>query len=850
MSAFGAGTCPGNAGKGNRNMAWLCRTPPFLMSKLLHMQNIFMFLAMVLAVLSPLGAQTLRIAGNVTDEQGNPLEGASILVLDRNAGAATDANGYFEITDLTPGVLRLKVSFLGFEEQVRAVEVAADKLPTDLSFRLREKIAELEGLIVRSLRANAKTPMTFLTLEQEALSENNLGQDIPFVLRWTPSVVSTSDAGNGVGYTGIRIRGIDPTRINVTINGIPYNDAESQGVFWVNLPDMASSAESIQIQRGVGSSTLGTGAFGATININTHTIHEAPYATVGTSAGSFGTFKRNLRLGSGYLGKHFQFDARLSRITSDGYIDRASADLNSWFLSGAYIGDKTTLRLNVFSGSEITYQAWNGIPADYLADETLRTYNSAGTEKPGDPYDNEVDDYGQTHYQLLSSNVLSDAWSLNLGLHWTVGAGYFEQYKSNQYLPDYKLTQAYAPDGFVIEYGDLVRRLWLDNDYYGATWSLNFNHPKGIFDWILGGGYQIYDGRHFGEVVWATFAGNAAPRQPYYENDAEKTDLNVYSKWNYNFRPDWNAYLDLQVRQVGYDFLGYNQLGFNVDQRAEYLFFNPKAGLLWQMSPQSRAYASLAWANREPNRNDFLGLTVERTPKPERMINTEIGWERSSEKHHFSANLYHMFYKDQLALNGEINQVGEFTRINIDRSYRLGLELNAATQISTALQGTASLTLSQNRVMAFEESIDLYDADFNKLGARSIAHEKADLAFSPPVIAAMGLEYQLTNPGLGRHDLRVGLQGKYIGQQFIDNTSDPENVLDAYGFVDFRLEYTVGALLGKAMRWNLLVNNILDAKYASNAWSYRYDYLGAVYVDQGFYPQAGTNFLLGLEIDF
>ncbi|MDP4711498.1 MAG: TonB-dependent receptor [Saprospiraceae bacterium] len=808
------------------------------------MQHLVFYLAVALAFCAPAHAQKLQLAGNVSDEQGHALEGASVFLMDNGKGTATDAEGRFLLDIPAPGSWRLRVSFVGFETQFRTVELGSGQPNPEPVFRLREKTAALEGLIVRSLRANRNTPMTFLNLQQEELSKNNLGQDVPFVLRWTPSVVATSDAGNGVGYTGIRIRGVDPTRINVTINGIPYNDAESQGVFWVNLPDIASSSESIQIQRGVGSSTLGTGAFGATININTHTIHEDPYATVGTSIGSFGTFKRNLRLGSGFLGDKFLFDARLSRITSDGFIDRASADLNSWFLSGAYISDKTTLRLNVFSGSEVTYQAWNGVPADYLNDDQLRRFNSAGAEKPGDPYDNEVDNYSQTHYQLLSSHSLSDAWNLNLGLHWTVGAGYFEQYKSNQFLPDYNIQPTSS------DYSDLVRQLWLDNDYYGLTYALNYEDPKGKWNGVLGGGYQIYEGRHFGKVIWAAQAGDSAPGHPYYDNDARKTDFNVYTKWNYALTSDWNAYLDLQLRQVQYDFLGFNELGLSVDQNANYRFFNPKAGLLWQVNPNSKAYASVAWANREPNRNDFLGLTVVQTPKPERMINTEVGWSLDGQKGTLSANVYHMYYKDQLALNGEINNVGEFTRINIDRSYRLGLELNGALQLLPALQWTGSLTLSRNQIIAFEENVDQYDADFNKVGTRTVLHQNTDLAFAPPVIAAMALEYQITPATVQKHDLRMGLQGKYIGRQFIDNTSDANNALDPYAFLDFRLDYTSQAIFGKTIRWNLLVNNVLNARYATNAWSYRYDFEGTPYTDQGFFPQAGVNFLLGMEIDF
>jgi iron complex outermembrane receptor protein len=783
------------------------------------------------------------VTGKVTDVNGQPLFGANIL-LRGDGGSITDMEGNYEIS-LYPGRHIVTVAHLGYKTLEQEVVIDEDTKPNiTLDFELEEAPYILQELTVTATRADAKTPMTYTNMGKEELQANNLGQDVPYLLRWTPSTVVTSDAGAGIGYTGIRIRGTDPTRINVTINGIPLNDAESQGTFWVDLPDFISSTNDVQIQRGVGTSTNGAGAFGATINLNTATRHEEPYLQTNASIGSFNTLKGNVQFGTGLLQDKFSLDGRLSRIGSDGYIDRARADLDSWYLSGAYYGNKNVLRFNAFSGHEVTYQAWNGVPPDLLDDPETRTFNSAGTEKEGDPYDNEVDDYRQTHYQLLFDQQVTNNLELSLALHYTQGEGFFEQYKAGESLDDYGLE----PVGEVTT-TDLIRRRWLDNDFYGTVYALRYTSYDKRLTTTLGGGYHIYDGRHFGEVIWARFASNSEIREPYYENDAKKTDLNIYGKVNYELLPDLNAYVDLQVRTVDYEFEGINNQGANVPAGDKLSFFNPKAGIFYQLSARSEAYASFAVANREPNRNDYTENPVGRWPKAERLYNTEVGWRYRWDKAAFGANFYRMDYKDQLVLNGQINDVGEYMRINVPDSYRMGVEFIGGIQLSPRLDVNANLTLSRNKVSQYTEYIDTYDADFNWLEQQTINRTDADLAFSPNVIAGGDIGFKLLPEG-GTHHLDLNLMGKYVGRQFIDNTSDEDNQLDAYWFSDLRLQYRWKTGFFKSVGLTFLVQNLFDQLYETNGWSYRYKFDGDTYVDQGLYPQAGRNFLLGVTIDF
>ncbi len=789
------------------------------------------------------------LTGKILDASGAPLPGANVLLEELSRGDVADPSGQYRIADVPPGTYHLRASFVGYETRRLKVSVPPGAGILTIDFRLAEQGYSMEPLVVRATRATERTPMTFTAIDKPAIEKQNLGLDAPYLFRWTPSAVETSDAGAGVGYTGIRIRGSDATRINVTINGIPLNDAESQSVYWVNMPDFLSSVDNVQIQRGVGASTNGAGAFGATINLQTNSLPAEPFARASLGAGSFNTLRRNVHFGSGRLGNGFSMEGRLSQITSDGYIDRASSDLRSWFLSAGWSGNRSLTKFNVFSGLERTYQAWYGVPAEYLNDPVLRRFNPAGTERPGEPYDNETDNYRQTHYQLIHNTQLHANWNLNLALHYTRGAGYYEQYKAEERFADYGLGDLIT-GGDIIRHTDLIRRLWLDNHFYGGVYSLAYHSKDSRLEATLGGAYSIYEGLHFGEVVWAQFAGEMPKGFRYYENNARKTDFNIYYKWNYRLSDKWDSYLDLQYRRVGYNFLGYNIELAQVDQSVSPGFFNPKIGLQYRPGARSEAYASFAVGSREPNRNDYTQSTPADRPVPERLYNTEAGYRHAGKKGALSANAYHMYYLNQLVLNGQINQVGEYIRANVDRSYRLGLELVAEYRPLEKLRLGAQYTLSRNRVRAFTEFLDAYDADFNWTGQEAVKRRNTPLAFSPAHIANAELEWQMLGESAGKRRLSAALMGKYVGRQYIDNSGDKANTLPAYLFGDLRVQYAFKPGFARQVGFTLLVQNVFNAQFASNAWSYRYSFDGAPVVDQGFFPQAGRNFLLGVNVGF
>ncbi|MBC7946599.1 MAG: TonB-dependent receptor plug domain-containing protein, partial [Chitinophagaceae bacterium] len=574
-------------------------------------------------------------------------------------------------------------------------------LSTELSAQQEEKPVDsfylLSPVEVRALRVGENAPFARTNFSKKDISKLNLGQDIPFLLNQTPSVVINSDAGNGIGYTGIRIRGTDATRINVTLNGIPYNDAESQGTFFVDLPDLASSAGSIQIQRGVGTSTNGSGAFGGSINFSTNEINKVAYAEFNNSYGSFNTWKNTIKAGSGLLGDHFTVDARLSRITSDGYIDRASSDLHSFYISSAYISDKSSFRFNILSGKERTYQAWYGISQSDL-DAGRRTINYAGTEKPGDPYSNETDNFKQDHYQLFFDHHFTDDLVFNTAVFLTKGKGHYEQYKAGESYSDY--SQPDPSPG--VTNTDLVRQLWLDNNFYGNIFSLQLQKKRTSF--TLGGGWSRYDGNHYGDIIWAQ-QGTSTPTVRWYDHDARKTDLNIYFKQQTKLMADWHAYYDLQFRTVGYTIDGFrDHPTITVDSR--FNFFNPKAGISYNKNGW-KGFASFAVAGKEPNRDDFEANT-DQQPKREKLNDLELGFEKSGKRSNLGATMYYMQYRDQLVLTGRINDVGAYTRTNIPKSYRLGIELVGSSIFSSWLNGSANLTLSSNKVLDFVEYIDDY----------------------------------------------------------------------------------------------------------------------------------------------
>lgn len=691
---------------------------------------------------------------------------------------------------------------------------------------------ELDEVLVRAIRVTKEFPITFSNLDKEEMSSRNLGQDVPILMNFMPAVVTTSDAGTGVGYTGIRVRGSDATRVNVTINGVPYNDAESQGTFWVNLPDFASSTQSLQLQRGVGTSTNGAAAFGASLNLLTDAVSREAYVQLSSSLGSFATLRNNVKFGTGLLNGHFMLDGRLSRIKSDGYVDRAASDLDGYFLQGTFTSGKSSVKALLFGGGQQTYQAWNGITAEEL--ENDRTYNSAGryTDENGQVqfYDREVDQYKQDHFQLHWNQELGSAWSGNLALHYTRGRGYFEQFREDDPLSDYGLDPI-PVEGGLVETTDLVRRRWLDNDFYGTVFSIDRKGDH--LDLIFGGGYNQYRGDHFGEIIWARYAGESELRERYYEDRSSKNDFNGYAKANYRLDARWSVFGDLQYRGVSYSANG-EDTGL-VDDR--FSFFNPKMGISFNRDPNNNFYFSFAMAHREPNRNDYESGS----PKPERLSDFELGWRYVSPSFQLNSNMYYMRYKDQLVLTGDLNDVGAPLRANVGDSYRLGLEVDARVQLGRKFVWAPNIALSDNRNLDF---LFQRDGELQRLG-------NTHIAFSPQLVAGNIIGFQ------PRENLQLSLLSKFVGKQYMGNIDSEGSVLKGYTQTDFNLSYALRPnAFVKGIVLSALVNNIFDSDIVSNGYFFTYDDdfsdPGSVTTVEGagYYPQAGINFLLGLTLDF
>ncbi|MCU0402230.1 MAG: TonB-dependent receptor [Algoriphagus sp.] len=773
------------------------------------------------------------LSGKVVDAKSNaPLVGATAWAETANRGTVTDENGKFTLNKLPQGNIEVKVSYLGYETERVTVVVP---FTGDLIVKLESKDFLTEEFIVSATRAAASTPTTFTTVDKSEIAKRNLGQDIPILLNFTPSVVSFSDAGAGVGYTGLRIRGSDQTRINATINGIPLNDAESHGVFWVNMPDFASSVENVQIQRGVGTSTNGAATFGASLNFQTDTRRDEAYAELDNGFGSFNTWRHTVKAGTGLLNNRFAVDARLSKITSDGYVDRAFSDLNSWFVSGGYYGEKSVIKLVAFSGREQTYQSWYGLPESKL--KTDRTDNFY-------TYDNETDNYQQDHYQLIYTGKVGSNWKTNLALHYTYGRGYFEQFRENDRLSNYNLPNLVVGNE-VISRSDIIRRRWLDNDFYGFVGSANYVSTDGKLDFIIGGGANRYDGGHFGEIIWARFAGNTNIRDRYYDNNAIKDDRNIYTKATFEIKPGLNLFGDLQLRGINYSFIGVNDDLRIVDGQANYTFFNPKFGFSYEKGNQTW-YASYAVANREPTRSDFTDNPITEVPRPERLNNVEAGVRAKAGGFSYNANFYYMGYKDQLILTGQINDVGAYIRENVASSYRAGIELDGAYQLSGAWTLGGNITFSQNKIREFTEYIDDYSVD--DFRQETFSYTNTDIAFSPNVVGSAIIEYK---PG---KNLSLNWLSKYVGRQFLDNTANEARSLDAFFTNDLRISYAATPRFFKGLEVNLLINNIFNELYEPNGYTFSYFVPGGngreLVTENFYYPQAGTNFLLGLRMKF
>lgn len=701
----------------------------------------------------------------------------------------------------------------------------------------------LDEVSVNAIRAKTNTPIAFTNLNKQQIEKSNLGQDLPFLISSTPSVVTTSDAGAGIGYTGFRIRGTDPSRINVTINGIPLNDSESQGVWWVNMPDFASSLENIQIQRGVGTSTNGAAAFGASINLQTIGLNTKAYAITNNSVGSYNTLKNNIEFGSGLIDNKFTFDARLSRISSDGYIDRATSDLKSLYVQGTYFDNNSTLKGIIFSGNERTYQAWNGVPLIYL--DSNRTFNSY-------TYENEVDNYAQTHYQLHYSKNLNKKTTLNIAGHFTHGEGYYEQEKLDQNLLDYNLSNIILTNDTITS-TDLIRRKWLNNDFGGITFSVK--HLKEDLNLIFGGAANKYSGQHYGNIIWAEYASNGDYNHEYYRNIATKFDNNIYLKSNYKASNNTSVFLDLQLRSLNYEFNG-NDISGDIDRQEVNLeFFNPKFGLSHYLNKNQLFYASYAVANKEPNRADYVESSPNSRPVHETLFDTEIGYKYQDKWLMFNLNFYYMDYDNQLIKTGEINDVGYFTSKNVKNSFRKGVEIESSYILNNKFSLSGNLTISENKLDTLVQYVDNWDTgDQNQ-----VVHENTDLAFSPNLTWSANINYKYNK------NTNFLLNTKYVGDQYIDNTSSEKRMLESYIISNFQIDYHFKSSIFTKAKISFLVNNLFDIEYVNNAWIYRYisdssdpreydDYTtqgdGNIYDMAGYFPQATRNYLLGLTLGF
>lgn len=795
-------------------------------------------------LISAISFSQYSIDGTIQGNNGEPLPWVNIQLVNSSYVATSDGAGYFKFSDLKPATYQMKFSFVGYQSLTKSVTIT-NQAVTLKSIKLIEKTEMVDEVTISATKLDNSIPTTNSIITKEQIEETNLGQDVPYLLQNSPSMVVSSDAGAGVGYTSMRIRGSASSRINLTVNGIPMNDAESQGVFFINMPDFASSLESAQIQRGAGTSTNGAGAFGASINLFTEFRNTEAYGEVNNSFGSFNTMKNTIKFGTGLINKKFSFDGRLSKVQSDGYVDRASSDLKSYYFSGQYVSGKNSLKFITFSGKEKTYQAWGGIPKDSL--ETNRTYNPY-------TYENEIDNYQQTHYQLFFNRKLNSKLLLNTALHYTKGAGYFEQYKADEDMADYNINPIFTTTD-TINTTDLIRRRWLDNDFYGGIFSLIYT-PNNQLKSTLGGGYNIYDGDHYGEVIWARYAGDNEIRERYYDNNATKKDGNIYSQTSYQFSKKWNGFLDLQVRHITYDFLGLdiNNLGnvVNIEQNATYTFFNPKIGVSYNLNSSTNFYALFAVANKEPNRNDLTESSPTSRPKHETLQDLEIGFKRSKKNYALSVNGYFMNYKNQLVGTGALNDVGSSVRTNIDKSYRAGIEIEGGAQITKGLTWTGNLTLSQNKIVDWTEYVDNWDT----WGKDTVSYQNSTLSFSPSIIGSSIFEFKPFKQWDGARtknridNLSISFISKYVGEQFVDNTQSDEIKLDAYFVHDLRINYSLRLKPFREIAVFGSVYNLFNNLYSANAWAYRYSSGGEFQQDMGYYPQATTNFLLGVNIKF
>lgn len=812
----------------------------------------------VLALTASAIAQNV-ITGTVKDEKGEHLPGANVSAIFNNGsiGGITNEKGEFKLSVGHQNRCTLKVSFVGYTTFERSINVKGEK---HVEVALEETSVVTDEVIVSAIKASQKSPVAYTNISKAQLEQRSAAEDIPYMLSLTPSAVSTSETGIGVGYTALRIRGTDPTRINVTVNGVPLNDSESQGVYWVNMPDFASSVNEVQVQRGVGTSTNGAAAFGATINFQTISISADPYAQIENSAGSFNTFVNSMKVGTGLLNDKFAFDARYSKLTSDGYIDYAFADHQSLYLSGSMLTGNGLLKMNLIHGDQHTGISWWGVPMEKLFKpawagddwEADRTYNPAGeyTDEEGNTryYKDQTDNYKQTHYQLFYSHAVNNKLNLNGALHYTRGEGYYEQYKEDEPLADYGWKPA-AVGVEVVDSTDLVRQKWMKNDFYGFTASANYK--SGDFSSSFGGGWNRYDGDHFGEVIWARFAGTNEKGDQWYFNNGEKTDYNVFGKINWQPVSKLNAFVDLQYRHIDYDMSGFDDDLKSLVQTHTFDFFNPKAGIYYDFSQQHQGYFSVGVSNREPTRANFKDANgdSDAMPKAEQLIDFEAGYHYRSSGFSASANFFYMMYNDQLVPTGEKSSAGYDIMTNVADSYRTGVELIFGAQLVQGLSWDGNLSLSANKIKNFVEHASVIDENWEEIDRKVTELGTTDIAYSPEVIGSSIFSYAPNS------NFKFSLVSKYVGDQYFDNTSNEERKIDAYFINNFKVDVDVYPSFAKKVGIQLMVNNLFDLEYENNAYGANYYMRDADGNDtEGYwsyyYPQAGIHFMSKITLTF
>ncbi|WP_435414442.1 TonB-dependent receptor [Polaribacter aestuariivivens] len=781
------------------------------------MKKITFFLFLFASTLA--NAQSFTLSGKVVDENKKPLPEASVFVKEIKKGTSTDVSGNFAFK-LKKGTYTVEVSFLGYKTISEKITLTKDE---NYLIQLKAEYSVLDEILVSAVRVNADIPVTFSNLSKKEIAKRNLGQDIPILMNYLPNVVSSSDAGAGVGYTYMSVRGSNGERINVTVNGIPYNDAESHGTFWVNLGDFASSTQNLQLQRGVGTSTNGSGAFGASLNILTDAISEEAFGEISNSFGSFNTRKHTVKFGTGKLNNNIEIAGRLSNIYSDGYVDRAFADLKSYYLQGSYTDENTLIKAITFGGKERTYQSWEGLTETQLKENRRQNPYT---------YDNQVDNYNQNHYQLHWNEKLNNNWSTNVALNYTKGTGYFEQFKDGEDAADF--------NNLIVDGSDVIVRRWLDNDFYVFNFNTNYKTDK--INLITGISYSNYTGDHFGEVIWGSdLAPNTNIRDRYYFSDATKNDFSLFAKATFNLSEKLAMYADLQGRFVDYKTEGITNDIVPIDVGANFNFFNPKFGFTYKINSQNNLYTSFAVANREPNRNDFEnGVST-----PETLNDFEFGWRLKKENVKLNTNIYYMDYKNQLVLTGAIDDVGAPVRATSGSSYRLGLEIDADISLSD------QFTIKPNAAFSSNKNRNFFITRNGNQTPESLG--ETAISFSPDIVVGNIFTY------MPLENLQFSFLSKYVGKQFMSNFSSAisdNDVLDGFFTSDLNIVYEIKPTkIFKSVTFTALVNNIFDAEYVDRGYYYTFNFNdgngNTITGDgAGYYPQATRNFLAGVTLRF